>query len=269
MPEGDTVHRITRVLQKELQGRTLATLYVRDQGDVPELAGRRVDSITAHGKHMLVHIEGGWVLRIHLGMKGGWLRRNIREVMPADMTAMLVAGETAYICAGAYRGELMRESAARVHPILSRLGPDLLADPPDIAEAVRRARLPAYAGREVGELVLDQRVASGIGNIYKSEVLFECRIHPRTRMRTLTDTQVEGIFRKAADLMRLNLLTRRRTAVPLRRRATPTTQGLWVYGRGGKPCLDCGTKIEVFLQGDMARSTYFCPHCQTPDSGRA
>jgi endonuclease-8 len=262
MPEGDTVHRITRVLQKELQGHTLARLYVRDKGDVPELAGKRVDSITAHGKHMLVHIEGGWMLRIHLGMKGGWMRRNVQEVMPADITALLVTGETAYICAGAYRGELMRESAARVHPILSRLGPDLLAEPPDIPEAVRRARQAAYANREVGELVLDQRVAAGIGNVYKSEVLFECRIHPRTRMRNLSAEQVDGIFHKAADLMRLNLLTRRRTAVPLRRRATPTSQRLWVYGRAGKPCLDCGTKVEVFKQGDMARSTYFCPRCQ-------
>jgi endonuclease-8 len=63
--------------------------------------------------------------------------------------------------------------------------------------------------------------------------------------------------------MRLNLLTRRRTHVPLRRRPTPSSQRLWVYGRAGDPCLDCGTPIERFLQGDMGRSTYFCPSCQT------
>ena len=268
MPEGDTVHRITRVLQKELQGRKLARLYVRDKGDIAELAGRQVEQISAHGKHMLVHIEGEWILRIHLGMKGTWIRKHIREVMPSDITAMLVTDETAYVCAGAYRAELMRASAARVHPILARLGPDLLADPPDIAEAVRRATLRAHANREVGELVLDQRIAAGIGNIYKSEVLFECRIHPRTRMRALSEEQVEHIFRRAAELMRLNLLTRRRTAVPLRRRATPSSQRLWVYGRAGAPCLDCGNKIEMFLQGDMARSTYFCARCQALNGER-
>ena len=262
MPEGDTVHRITRVLQKELQGRTLARLYVRDRGDIAELAGLKVEKITAQGKHMLVQIGVEWILRIHLGMHGTWLRKHVREVMPADITAMLVTDETAYICVGAYRAELMRAGAVRVHPILARLGPDLLADPPDIAEAVRRARLGAHAHREVGELVLDQRIAAGIGNVYKSEVLFECRIHPRTRMRALTEEKVEAIFRRAAELMRLNLLTRRRTAVPLKRRATPSSQRLWVYGRAGKPCLDCGNRIEMFLQGDMARSTYFCPYCQ-------
>jgi endonuclease-8 len=83
-------------------------------------------------------------------------------------------------------------------------------------------------------------------------------------MRSLSEEQVEHIFQRAAELMRLNLLTRRRTAVPVRRRATPSSERLWVYGRAGKPCLDCGTKIDMFLQGDMARSTYFCPQCQAP-----
>lgn len=268
MPEGDTVHRIAAVLKRELEGRTLARFVVRDRGDVPELAGRDVARIEAVGKHLLVHVDGGWTLRVHLGMHGRWIRRHIRERVPARMTAMLVTGETAYICERAYTAELMRTDAVRTHARLARLGPDLLADPPDIDEAVRRARLPAYADREIGDLLLDQRVAGGIGNVYKSEVLFECRIHPRTRVRGLTDDQLRELFEKAAHLMRLNLLTRRRTSVPLRRRATPSSQRLWVYMRHGKPCLDCGTPIERFLQGDMARSTYFCPGCQERPSNR-
>ena len=112
------------------------------------------------------------------------------------------------------------------------------------------------------DVLLDQRVASGIGNVYKSEVLFECRVHPRTRMRDVPEAKLTELFERAAHLMRLNLLTRRRTSVPLRRRATPSSQRLWVYMRNGKPCLDCGTGIERFMQGDMNRSTYFCPQCQ-------
>jgi endonuclease VIII len=266
VPEGDTVHRIATVLRRELQGRTLERLAVRDRGDVPELAGRTVDAIDAVGKHLLVHIEGGWTLRVHLGMKGRWVRRHVREPVSPQMTALLVAGETAFVCERAYTAELLRTRAVRTHPRLGRLGPDLLADPPDIDEAVRRARLPAYANREIGDVLLDQRVAAGIGNIYRSETLFECRVHPCTRLRVLSAEQLTALFEKAAHLMRLNLLTRRRGSAPVRRRPTPSNRRLWVYMRHGRPCLDCGTRIERFLQGDMARSTYFCPHCQTQDA---
>ena len=266
MPEGDTVHRNARVLNRELQGRTLVRFFVRDRGDVPELAGRTVDRVQARGKHLLVHMSGGWILRIHLGMKGTWMRRHIRERTPAGVTALLVVDETAYICVGAFTAELMREEALRTHPRLGRLGPDLLADPPDIPAAVQRAMQPAYANREIGDVLMDQRVAAGIGNVYKSEVLFECRVHPRTRMHAIPAEKMTELFERAAHLMRLNLLTRRRTAVPLRRRPTPTSQRLWVYMRAGKPCLDCGTHIQRFMQGDMNRSTYFCPSCQA-DSG--
>jgi endonuclease VIII len=262
MPEGDTVHRIARVLSRELQGRTLVRLVVRDRGDVPELSGRRVDLVEARGKHLLVHIDGGWSLRVHLGMKGRWVRRHVREPIAHDLTAMLVADETAFICEGAYTAELMRTSAMRTHPRLGRLGPDLLAEPPDIAGAVSRARQAAYAGREIGDVLLDQRVAAGIGNVYKSEVLFECRVHPRTPVGELSAEGIEELYVRAAQLLRLNLLTRRRTTVPLRRRSTPSSRRLWVYMRKGRPCLDCGTPIERFAQGDMNRSTYFCPRCQ-------
>ncbi|MEX1183560.1 MAG: DNA-formamidopyrimidine glycosylase family protein [Gemmatimonadota bacterium] len=263
MPEGDTVHRNARVLNRELQGRTLARLFVRDRGDVAELAGHAVALVEARGKHLLIHVGGGWVLRVHLGMKGRWLRKHVRERLPSNVTALLVVDETAYICEGAFTAELLRDDAIRTHARLARLGPDLLDDPPNIAGAVRRARIPGYAGREIGDLLMDQRVASGIGNVYKSEVLFECRVHPRTRVHDLADERITALFDSAARLMRLNLLTRQRTAVPLRRRATPSSQRLWVYMRSGKPCLDCGTPIERIMQGDMNRSTYFCPSCQT------
>ncbi len=265
MPEGDTVHRNARVLSRELVGRTLTRLYLSDRGDVAELAGATVNRVEARGKHLLIHI-GEWVLRIHLGMKGSWVRRHVKERLPAGARAVLVVGDTAYVCAGAYTAELMRASAVRAHPRLSRLGPDLLADPPDIDEAVRRATLPAHADREIGDVVMDQRIAAGIGNVYKSEVLFETRIHPRTRMRDVPPAKVREVYTRAAELMRLNLLTRRRTSVPLRRRGTPSSTRLWVYMRNGKPCLDCGASIERIMQGDMHRSTYFCPVCQATDA---
>jgi endonuclease VIII len=262
MPEGDTIHRIARSLQRELEGRTLDRLMLRDRGDVKELAGRCVERVEAVGKHLLLHFEGGWTLRVHLGMHGEWSRRHVQQRPPHAPTVTIESGERAFDCNRAYTAELVRTSELRTHARLSRLGPDLLADLPDIDEAVRRAAVPAYAGREIGDVLLDQRIAAGIGNVYKSEVMFECRVNPRTRLHQLDAMALRGLFETAARLMRLNLLTRRRTAVPLRRRPQPSSQRLWVYGRAGKPCLDCGTRIERFLQGDMARSTYWCPGCQ-------
>lgn len=262
MPEGDTVHRVARVLARELTGRTVDRLLLQDRGEVAEAAGTAVQGVEPLGKHMFIHLSTGWSVRVHLGMHGKWRRLHLRQKRPANPTVVVESGPTAYLCSRAYRADLVRTDAARRHPKVARLGPDLLADPPDIDAAVRRARHPALADREIGDLLLDQRVAAGIGNVYKSEVLFECRVHPRTPVGAVRADEVRALFDRAAHLMRLNLLTRRRTHVPLRRRPTPSSQRLWVYGRAGEPCLDCGTRIERFLQGDMGRSTYFCPACQ-------
>jgi endonuclease VIII len=262
MPEGDTIHRIARVLGRELTGRHVDHLHLHDRGEIDVIAGKRVEKIEAIGKHMLVSFDVPWVLRVHLGMNGRWRRLHVREKAPRDPTVRIEAGEAAYVCEGAYRAEMIRAAALKSNPRLARLGPDLLADPPDIDAATRRATQPGNAAREIGDLIMDQRIASGVGNVYKSEVLFECRVHPRTLVHQLAADDVRAIYEKAAQLMRLNLLTRRRTSVPLRRRPQASSQKLWVYMRAGKPCLDCGTPIERFLQGDMGRSTYFCPQCQ-------
>jgi endonuclease-8 len=267
MPEGDTVHRIARVLDRELTGRQIDRLLLHDRGEVTELSAKRVEKIEARGKHMLVSFDAPWVLRVHLGMYGHWRRLHIREKAGRDPTVRIEAGEVAYVCEQAYRAELIRRAALSTNPRLARLGPDLLADPPDIDEATRRATQPGNASREIGDLIMDQRIAAGVGNVYKSETLFECRVHPRTLMHQLKPDQVRAIYETATALMRLNLLTRRRTSVPLRRRSEPSSHRFWVYMRAGKPCLDCGTRIERFLQGDMARSTYFCPNCQRGSGG--
>jgi endonuclease-8 len=262
LPEGDTIHRIARALGRELPGNEIALLETHDLGPVRELAGKRVESVEAHGKHLLVHIETDWTLRVHLGMHGNWRKLHVRERRPPRPTVVLVVGDVAYVCSRAYRAELIRTARLRTHPRLARLGPDLLADEPDFDAIVERAALDAHKDREVAEVLLDQRVGSGIGNVYKSEILFARRVHPRTKMNALDRAALHAMFTEAARLMRLNLATKRRTSVPLQRRPHPGSGRLHVYGRNGKPCLDCGSSIERFLQGDMARSTYFCPRCQ-------
>jgi endonuclease-8 len=264
MPEGDNVLRAATVLARELTGRVVDRIRLHDRGDVAELAGKRVEKIEAYGKHMLVSFDAPWVLRVHLGMNGRWRRVHVREKASVPATVRIESGTVAYVCLGSYKADLLDRAAFMRSPKLARLGPDLLHEPPDIGEAVRRAKQAGNAGREIGDVVMDQRIAAGIGNIYKSETLFECRVHPRKLMHHMTEEDVRGVYEKAAALMRLNLLIRNpRIGAPIRRRATGgTNQRFWVYMRRGKPCFDCGTPVDMFLQGDMGRSTYFCPTCQ-------
>lgn len=262
MPEGDNIRWVARQLGAELPGRILDRVEIKDLGPVAALAGRRVEGVEALGKHMFVHLEGGWSLRVHLGMHGRWTRLHARERRPGDRTLLLVSGAAAWVCHRAYRAEAIRTGALKSHPKLARLGPDLLDEPAPIAAAVARARIPGHADREVGDLVMDQRVAAGIGNIYKSETLFECRVHPRTPVHRLGEAGIRAVYEKAAALLRLNLLIRTHRSAPVRRRERPTRQRFWVYLRKSRPCLDCGTPIERILQGDGGRSTYFCPACQ-------
>lgn len=288
MPEGDTIHRIASGLRRDLPGSRVTRLETHDRGPVPELVGQRVLGIEGRGKHLLIHLDGGWTIRLHLGMKGKVLRQYAGDPLPArpvlTLGVTLAAGsgreawasgetgaarpsppEALVVCTRAYQCELVRSAALSGHARLCRLGPDLLDDPPDLDEAVRRARIAAYAEREIGELLLDQRVAAGIGNVYKSEVLFLRRIHPRTPVGRLEERELLELFREAARLMSANLHTIRRTTVPTRRRPRPGSARLWVYGRCGEPCLECGTSVERFAQGDTARSTYVCPGCQAGD----
>ena len=262
MPEGDSIHRIARALGRDLVGKTLDRVETHDQGVIKELAGRKVASVAAHGKHLVIEIEGDWSLRVHLGMHGRWRRFSALAAVPPNHTALLVAGGSAWACHRAYRAELVRTGALRTHPRLARLGPDLLAPEPDFDAMVARAKIPAHGSREIAELLLDQRIASGGGNVYKSEILFVERVHPQTLVRDVGTTTLRCLFTTAARLMHRNLSTRRRESVPLRRRPEPNSPRLYVYGRGGKPCLQCGSRIVRIVQGDVARSTYFCPTCQ-------
>ena len=270
MPEGDNILRYATVLGGELTGRTVDRLFLHDHGEVPELAGSTVERIEARGKQMLILLDRGWTVRVHLGMHGAWRRRHVRERPPRDVTVALSSGDVAYYCIRSYRAEMIKTARLDSHVRVGRLGPDLLAEPPDIDEAVRRAKKQGFAMREIGDLVMDQRVAAGIGNIYKSETLFETKTHPRALMHQLDEAQVRAIFERAAGLMRQKLLIRGRNSVrPHRRDGVAARARFLVYMRKNKPCYDCRTKIERILQGDMGRSTYFCPSCQALPTGSA
>ena len=140
----------------------------------------------------------------------------------------------------------------------------------DYAEICRRARRSGL--RTIAELLLDQTVASGIGNVYRSEVLFLQGVHPLTPVARLDDQALTALYAEAARLMRANLRPGHRitTVAPRRRTIGPGMPHYWVYGRHRKPCLRCGAIIRVTRHGDHARTTYWCPRCQpAPGAGRS
>jgi endonuclease VIII len=263
MPEGDTVHKLAAALRPFLEGRALASLWLRDRGGVTSHAGVVVEEVAALGKHLLFALGDRDVLHVHLGLHGRWFRET-----PGDADGMgvvwLETSADRFRCAGAPVAELLRRADLAAHPVLARLGPDLLAADFDPARAVARAR--HLDARTVADLLLDQRAACGVGNVYKSEVLFAERLHPGTSPTRIDDARLGAVYLRARALMQQNVGGWPRTTVRPVRRGEAWPAGLprvFVYGRASDPCLRCGARIASRRQGDQARSTYWCPRCQT------
>lgn len=272
MPEGDTVHKIARAMQPHLEGQRVAALWLRQRGEVAALAGAVVEEVAALGKHFLFAIGPRHVLHVHLGMGGKWFRFAPGEAWARSPATAAVRLETAawrFVCFRAPVAELLRRIDLAAHPILSRLGPDLLAPELDLGHVVARAR--RRSARNAADLLLDQRVACGIGNVYKSEVLFAEAVHPWTAPGDLPDAAVHALYATARRLLGQNLGGWRRTTVrPVRDHGwPPDLPRVFVYGRGGQPCLRCAGRVASRLQGDDARATYWCPRCQAPASRQA
>ena len=262
MPEGDTLHKIANALRPDLEGRRLDRLWLRDAGDVTSLIDPHVVRVEAIGKHLFVRFADGCFLRTHLGMKGSWHRYQPGEPWQRARPSAGVTLETpdyVFVCFRPSQLELARPRT--IGPTLERdhLGPDVMADDFDLDRVVARARTHARPDTTAADLLLDQRVASGIGNVYKCEALFLERIHPDARAEHLADDTVRALFDRARALMRENVASPARRT----RRAGPR---YWVYRRGRRPCLRCGTGIRRVVTGRGARSTYLCPRCQPPTS---
>lgn len=269
MPEGDTLARTAAGLRPYLVGREIRAARAQGPGPVPQvhrLIGRRIDAVESRGKHLLIRFDGGLELRTHLRMHGSWHRYRPGERWrrpPGRARLVLEVDGAVAVCFDAPVVELFEARAEHLHPALSRLGPDLLAADFDADEAHRRLRDPSRADQDVAVALLDQRALAGIGNVYKSEVLWIERVSPFSRVVDVDDDTLHRLVATARRLLLAN-------ADPRRGPERVTTAGdrgapgaLYAYGRAGRPCRRCGTPIAVIRQGtDLARSTYWCPTCQ-------
>ena len=274
MPEGDTLFRAARTLDRALAGKrvvrfetALAQLSrVNDDAPIP---GRTVDRVRSVGKHLLIELSGDLVLRTHMRMHGSWHLYRPGERWQRPRSAMRVVLETSDFQAVAFDVPVAEFRTARElarDPAVVSLGPDLLGEGFDEAEAVRRLR--ARGALNIGDALLDQRALAGMGNVFKSEVCFAGRVHPFTPVSALDDDTLLGLVLTARSFLAANVLEssggRMVTYTGLRRttgRGDPSAR-LWVYGRVGEPCRVCGERIVLERRGPEARSTYLCPRCQ-------
>jgi endonuclease-8 len=258
VPEGDSIFRAARTLDRALAGRTVTRFQsvfprlTRIDHDRP-LRGQTLERVTAQGKHLLMWFSGRIVLHTHMRMKGSWhlYRPGERWMRPSeDMRIVIETGDWQAVAFNVPMAEFVDARAAE-RTMLAELGPDLLSDRFDRDEAVRR--LESRADLEIADALLDQQALAGIGNIYKSEALHACRLSPFVRVKDLPRAQLEKLIGAARRLMRAHASE---TARPGPRA---------VYGRNGQPCRLCGTSIRRRAQGPNARATYWCPRCQRDD----
>jgi endonuclease-8 len=304
MPEGDTIHRAAHTLSRAIGGKVIR----RARSPLPalakgaeSLAGRSIEAVEAHGKHLLIRFDDGRALHSHMRMTGSWHIYRPGEAWQKPERAARFVLETddfVAVCFNAPVVDLVRttppppapegqapkipaaQDPDRPPPVdvplrsrmgrslggaadLERLGPDLLKDSFDKAEAARRLR--AREDTPIGEAVLDQSAIAGIGNIYKSETLFVCRVNPFDPVGAINAETLDRIIETARELMSQNLgpgprTTRFRTG--LGGPGPGRGSRYWVYKRSGDPCFVCGTTLRMRRQGVSARSTYFCPRCQ-------
>lgn len=260
MPEGDTIHTLAGALDPRLRGQTLAGGRIAAHPDL-QLAGRRVGPVTARGKHLFIELDGELVLRSHLGMHGSWHRYARGEAWKKPERHASIVLETptdVVVCFHAREVQLLAADRAARFDLQRELGPDLVVELPPADEVLKRAAVFLEPGDPVADLLLDQRVASGVGNVYKSEVLFVERLHPLTRADRLGEERVAPLLATAHRLLRANLHGGPRVT----RERRDGAGDLWVYRRHGRPCLRCGTRIESARLGRGRRSTYWCPRCQ-------
>lgn len=259
MPEGDTLHRLARKLGV-LVGEEVTSLELpRLAHDVSSFVGAKIEVVEALGKYLCIHFSNGRALVTHLGMLGRW-RLGPASAPWRGRTNVVVVLRTARheaVCSHAPQVRLLDRTRLHADPRLRALGPDVLGPTFDPVEGAKRVRSLAVP---IGEALLDQRAVSGIGNIWKSELLYLEGVHPKRLASDVPEDVLVSLLTRARALMQRAVdrggprTTRRFT----RRGESP----LEVYDRAGHACRVCRGAITTIHQGEPPRLTYFCARCQ-------
>lgn len=278
MPEGDTIYRAARALQRALGGK-LVTAFETGLAklarveDEATLVGRVVERVESRGKWLLIYFSGDLILVTHMLMHGSWHLYRTGERWRMGRSKMRAVIKTADWEAVLFNAQIAEfhtaHSLARSSQV-PKLGPDVLSNEFTVEAGVERLRAygAAHPDAEIGVVLLNQQVLAGLGNVYKSEVAFAAGVNPWRAMRTLTAAERERMVKFAHRYMRANVADGKGEGIVTyagNRRTThamDSKERLWVYRRQGQECRRCGTPVLMQKQGVQARSTYWCPECQ-------
>ena len=271
MPEGDTVWLAAHRLRQALAGLALTGTDFRvPQLATTDLTGQTVMEVLSRGKHLLFRTDADLTVHSHFRMDGTWhlYRHGTPWTGGPQWQVRAVLTNEEWQAVGYRLPVLELVPTAQEDTVVGHLGPDLLGPDWDEAEAVRR--LLARPEREIGPALLDQRNLAGIGNLYKTEVLYLSGVTPWTRMVDVDD--VRAVVRRAHRLMDANKSRWQQTTTGSLRRG----EDHWVFERSGRPCRRCGERVREAMQGEadrpeQARVCYWCPRCQrgpAPEGGR-
>lgn len=257
MPEGDSLRRAEARLRPILDGQIVDTIWFKMLRGLRPRAGQRIEEVDAVGKHLLIHFDRNLTLRTHLGMSGSWRVAEPGAARPRD-PRLRVLIETAKGSAMCFAAPTIDTYVRGQGPSpLDHLGPDLSDDEVDIAAVVERVRSIAPKAL-LADALLNQTIAAGIGNVFKSEVAFLVGVHPFTRIDQLSDAELAELWATAHQQLVANRERsgRKTTSAAIRGRT-------YVYDRFRRPCRRCSSSIDFSAAGvKTERSTYWCPGCQ-------
>jgi endonuclease-8 len=251
--EGDTILRLAQRFEATLLGETVTATAPGSRGKslgIERLDGRTLESVWAHGKHLLLGF-GELSLHSHLGMSGGWhfYRPGAHWRRPRSSAWAVLSGGGWEV--PQFGGPTLRvgsSSRLRRDPQLLRLGPDILAEDFDAGAAVAAIRRDPTRG--LGDALLDQHLVAGIGNIFKSEACFAARVDPWRAVGDVPDEELDEVIRAAREQMLAAVESGGR-------------HRFQVYKRRQGACPRCRGPISSRGQGDANRTTYWCPRCQS------
>jgi len=263
MAEGHSIVRWAIALRSlEKQDLLAVDLPKRWEEHKARILGHSITRIETRGKHLLLHLSSGWTLHTHAMMYGSW------EFGPPGMTLQkpeknvrlrLRTGQREAVFYNGPIVEVLSPDELSAHPALMALGPDVLSPTFDREEAWRR--IQRAGDREIGDVLIDQTIVCGPGNIFKSESLFLAGIDPRRPATSLSREDVEGIWEKLVPMMK-RASTSSGPIKTLPSHLATERDRTWVYARSSRPCFVCGTTIRMSRQGDLKRTTFSCEKCQ-------
>jgi endonuclease-8 len=259
MPEGDTIHRAASALRTALGGKAMTRFDAPSLvGPVPQ-AGRTIEDVESHGKHVEIAWDNGMILHTNMRLSGSWhvYRHGENWRRPyQQMRASIENDDWVAVCFNAPLVETYRRPDKRRHPGMGGVGPDLTRPDVDLAAIARLLLAYDDGGVRIGEVLLDQRVMFGLGNVLRSEVLWSTGISPFAPVGALGERDAVRIVNTAVAQVRSNLREGRPATADVR-------GGVAVYGRNGQGCVRCPGTVDRVRMGAHDRILYWCPSCQS------